>query len=97
MKAYFRQRETIGEESYRLSLCMRFTNKRLNHDLKLINQLNKKYNLTNEINEKIIAMMLVKCQNSLPKNMTKKVRYITRSILYRKRRRLIRISSLSSF
>lgn len=69
----FRERVTIGEDNYRLSLCLRFTNKRLKNDRKIIAKFYDKYNLTNEINEKLSAMMVMKCQKELPINLTKKV------------------------
>lgn len=70
-----RAKSVVGTENYRFSMCLLFANKQMSHSYSKLKKLAKKFNVTVEKQEKIEAMMLVKCNSTLPVNVTKKVQY----------------------
>ena len=69
----YRMKSIIGADNYRFSLCILFSNKRMSYDFETLKQLAVSHNITSEKHEKIEAMMIAKCNKSLPLNLTKKV------------------------
>ena len=71
---YSRVLKQIGEENYRMAVCILFSNKAMSHDIKHLKKLAQKYNASLEmLYPKIDAMMISKCYKALPSNFTKKV------------------------
>ena len=68
-----RMQSIIGSDNYRFSLCILFSNKRMTHDYEQLKMMAKKYNVSGEKHTKIEAMMIAKCNKSMPINLTKKV------------------------
>ena len=75
----------IGADNYRLSLCILFANKQLSHDYETLKTLALKHNITSEKHPKMQAMMLEKCNRTMPMNLTGDVG--CKDDLYRSRRR----------
>lgn len=68
-----RQFTEIDNFNYRLSLCILIANKQKNKDFKELKKLAKNINMTTSKYSKIEAMMLVKCNKTLPFILTKTV------------------------
>ncbi len=60
----------MGQENYRMTLCILFSNKQMANDYNTLKALMLEHNITSDKHPKIQAMMLVKCNKTLPLNLT---------------------------